>query len=1247
MSWMAGSGPVDQRHVGDPVDVVTGVSTDRNLDFRLTGPIPFEWHRHYSSALVHQQFALGRGCTYGYDVRLVLDIDGIRCLGPLARSVGFDMPMEDGAETTASGLVLRRISADTYRVYSPGRPAMEFQLANNSPIARLRRLLLDGRAVGFDYQSDGRLTAITDAAGRYIVVDSDAAGRIVRLRIAARGDAAERMVVGYAYDAAGNMVQAVGPDGGSWRFRHSPDHRLIERTDPLGHSFLYEYDAAGRCVRSRGNDGLLDVRLEYHPTESRTVVTQADGGRWTYEYTDAGAIERITDPYGGVRVFTLDNDGLAVAEVDPAGSTTTLLNSSQGVPLASIDALGQITRLPADPNAPDPRAHRVARCASEFEYGWLVVQQEALLGPASPDLNVVPPQMRAIAKEVAPAPNPGQTPTWEVKPLGPRWWPAPRWGRVFDDFGRLVAQHSSAGQTRRWSYDANGNVSEFVDFDGSVRRYRRGSWNLLLEETDPLGGRVRSQWTPTERLAAITGPGGARSEYRYDLKGRLVQVHRHGALKEEYRYDAAENMVAKLDGAGEVLQAMELGPAGLVVKRTLASGEVQEYEYDEQGRYVAVATDGRRTEFEYDKYGHRAADVHDGTGVQHSFSAWHEPSSTLLFERFEIRYRWNSSGDRVITDPTGQETRLSLPGAGVVLRNCPNGTDELARFDAAGRCLVKSVWNPRSGAAPWTRYYTYSGEGDLLGTRDSVGGDTSYAYDAAHRLTQAFTRGDSPRQYRYDAAGNLMEMPGLGRVAIQEGNRLAGANGDAFQYDIRNRVSERSGPGGVRHYRYDSRDMLVACETGAGLWQAEYDPLGRRTRTTFDDHATRYYWDTDRLAAEVRDDGTFRVYVYADVLALTPLMFVEYDAVDADPESGRTYQIFTDQIGTPIMVQNADGDVVWRARIDAYGAADIEAGASIELSLRFPGHHYDAETGLHYNRFRYYSPELARYLQPDPLGIGGGLNLYAYTPSPLGQVDVRGLTCPECEAKGRAAREEKEESERTQRLTAAIDDEEGRAAVAKLAGMDPEHLAKMQEIAKKRGQVIIVRDSNPVSLCHHHDEDAIPKPVTVKQKTDKRTGLVTREANTGFDKDGNPLDPGPPDGFHYDDEGVLRQDGTNKAVYGDHDLQGVYQRNDNGDLEPLPGDGTNDPNYAKGLNNETGGPPMYQHGANDDYRDDDGNPKRIPGDDESFTAIDDNGRATKVGPPLSELRQYYKDNDLDWPYGDDVGQPPDGSGGGE
>src|SRR5262249_37343893 len=64
---------------------------------------------------------------------------------------------------------------------------------------------------------------------------------------------------------------------------------------------------------------------------------------------------------------------------------------------------------------------------------------------------------------------------------------------------------------------------------------------------------------------------------------------------------------------------------------------------------------------------------------------------------------------------------------------------------------------------------------------------------------------------------------------------------------------------------------------------------------------------------------------------------------------------------------------------------------TIKLNLRFPGHYFDQELKLHYNRFRYFSPELGRYLQSDPAGLAGGINAYAYPHTPLTAVDVNGL----------------------------------------------------------------------------------------------------------------------------------------------------------------------------------------------------------------------------------------------------------------
>jgi RHS repeat-associated protein len=111
----------------------------------------------------------------------------------------------------------------------------------------------------------------------------------------------------------------------------------------------------------------------------------------------------------------------------------------------------------------------------------------------------------------------------------------------------------------------------------------------------------------------------------------------------------------------------------------------------------------------------------------------------------------------------------------------------------------------------------------------------------------------------------------------------------------------------------------------------------------------------------------------------------------AEPSMGRAFFVLTDQVGAPLRVEDEQGHEVWRARMQPFGRVEVEAGSAIELSLRFPGHLHDPETGLHHNRFRYYDPRLGRYLQPDPMGVMGGLNVYQYCPSPSSTVDLDGL----------------------------------------------------------------------------------------------------------------------------------------------------------------------------------------------------------------------------------------------------------------
>ncbi|EIG5434764.1 EndoU domain-containing protein, partial [Escherichia coli] len=260
----------------------------------------------------------------------------------------------------------------------------------------------------------------------------------------------------------------------------------------------------------------------------------------------------------------------------------------------------------------------------------------------------------------------------------------------------------------------------------------------------------------------------------------------------------------------------------------------------------------------------------------------------------------------------------------------------------------------------------------------------SLGYDAVGRITSAEGL-YGVLGYGYDATGNRTSITtdGLSQsyTINYMNNWLVKTGQTSRSYDANGNLTKQ----GADTFTYDSQNRLVAA-TVAGVTAAyTYNHLDQRVTKTLNGQTRLLIYGLAGNLIEELDAATGDVLAEYIWLDGTPLSFAQ---------SGQTYQVHVDHLGTPKALTDASGQVVWKASYSPFGKASITTQGPT-FNLRFPGQYYDAETGLHYNWRRYYDPNTGRYITSDPIGLAGGINTYAYALSnPIGNADPTGEFVP-------------------------------------------------------------------------------------------------------------------------------------------------------------------------------------------------------------------------------------------------------------
>ncbi|WP_349921887.1 RHS repeat-associated core domain-containing protein [Aeromonas veronii] len=1040
-----GRTPSDQPHQpeaqtctnGCPVSMVTGEELLALEDAQLPGMLPFTFGRLYRTSAVALDCGMGAGWSHSLAHRL--ERHGETLIWWDDESLAIELPLPSGSmpmvtNRLAAAAVYLGDSDDEVILAKAGSPLLHFRWQGN----------------------EGRLTALSDAYGNRLTVRADEQGRPswleneggLALRLVYQGERLcalelqqfdglhwqpQSILQRYHYDEFGRLAAAENGVGEQERYRYRPDGVILERTLAGGASFFWEWEGEGsqaRATRHWSDVARFDVSYGWDDDKGEVTVANTDGSLEVYRHDSNARLVRQQDPDGAITEFDYNGQGQKVLSRDALGGETRYhyddawLLSLEIAPDGSETAYsywdGRVRKVVQgerewrfERNEQGDVTARVDPLGRQTRYGYTA--QGKLSWVAQPDGSRIELGWNRLGQLIEEKGADGGLTRWRYDERGRQILRRDPRGAItryeWDGADRLLAVHLPGGGTRRFEYNPYGKVtaewdelgretryeyhdrlhllSRRINPDGSALKYRYDNAKMFLSEIEnEHGEQHRIQYYPNGLVAQETGFDGRTIAYRYDLNGHLCEKVEYG--KEE----------------AELVTRYERDAMGRLLSKQLPDGREIQFAYDAYGQLIRVDDGAWPLAFEYDKGGNLTAEhqgwassyfQHDAMG---QLAHWRLPDGN----RLDYQYQ---DGDLWGVDLNGSELTRHQIAAGLEMRRRQGALTQQYEYDEQGR--LSALRLQRGQQVARERRYGYDRSGNLLKVDDSAlvtagnpRGEQHYRYDPLDRLLEV--RGELTERFMHDPAGNLLsQTQGTSfEAARTQGNRLLFSGDRHFDYDEFGRLAaERRGKGQrlLTRYEYDCQHQLIGAELPDGRRvRYDYDAFGRRIRKTVtsgaDEQVTEFLWQANNLIAESRSDGAYRSFIYE------PGSFKPLVQLEGEGEQAEVYHYQLDHLGTPLALTHHDGHTAWQVRYRAYGNVWKQELAEVETPLRFQGQYYDAETGLHYNRHRYYQPDTGRFITPDPIGLAGGLNNYQYTPNPTGWVDPLGLSnvpgqCPD------------------------------------------------------------------------------------------------------------------------------------------------------------------------------------------------------------------------------------------------------------
>ncbi|OXJ18573.1 RHS repeat-associated core domain-containing protein [Burkholderia sp. HI2500] len=790
-------------------------------------------------------------------------------------------------------------------------------------------------------------------------------------------------VTRYYYNINGYVYRIVYPDLTEEWFRRDENNNLTMHILPNGSVEQMRYDAGGNLTRHQRPDGSV-VGMTYDDKNQMVGLVDPNGHAWQRKYDDVGNLVEEIDPLKRSTKYSYGNNGLPVQIVDAKGGTKSLEYNRAGQPISYTDCSGK---------------------KSEWRYdniGRVVEAKDAMGGVTTYryGANGQPAEVRSPSG---------------VEQLH------------YDAEGRLLRHTDQLNRSIRYSYDAVGRVASRADALGQTITYRY----------DRLG-----------RLSALADANFATYQFNYDSAGRLIEEIGFDGKSTRYEYEQTSGSLVAINEAGCVT-SIDIDASDRLLRRVAGESE-ERFAYDQSGRLIEASNRHSRLQRFFDPVGNIVREHHayNLLGARRSY-VWHYEYDELGNRRRTVRpdghaIDWLMYGTGHMHGMLfDSEERIQIERDDLhreTLRMLPSKIGQRTVYDSAGRVSLQRIQKATSPASLSERRYRYDAAGQLSRIEDSRKGGIDYRYDPVGRLMEAISPVANER-FVFDPASNIMDHSKQTAAPLRSspvqpdstlpaevpkvlGNLLKAYAGMHFEYDARGNLIRKSTPAGKQEYEWDEFNRLLTARVTESTRQRHaryfYDAFARRIAKEVDGELTVFGWDGDTLAYESNDAcGTHYIYepgsfvpmvqyiaepvvgVATPELKSTDRYVPEDDILQKVPERQSDAKLFyyhCDQIGTPQLMTDESGDVVWEASYRAWGdaqeviaRASKAAGIAPKNPLRFQGQQIDDETGLAYNRHRYYDSHTGRFISSDPIGLAGGMNAYAYAPNPVAWTDPGGL----------------------------------------------------------------------------------------------------------------------------------------------------------------------------------------------------------------------------------------------------------------